>query len=324
MSLQDDYRRRIARLFIIANRLEQGGPVTRAELADDCGCSLRTISRDLAFLKEAEVKLAYDPRQHTYTLEAPLPFQTVQFGLSEVMALAVAQEAVLGQSGLPFEASVRAAFNRVISRIPPKFREALLATREVVSFGPDMRRDYAAAPWNELLEAANSCETVEMHYHNLARGEWTIRRVDPYHIIERRGYLTLVGYCHINQEVRDFALDRIRAPRLIGQTFTVKEGFSLETYMSGSVGVLRGEPTRIVVRFDAAMAPYARRRHWEFPHEMEDLPDGGLLLRGTVSGTEGIRTELLSWGAGVEVLEPASLRERMRQIGQSIASKHEA
>lgn len=323
MPLQDDHRRRLARLFIIANLLEEGRAATRDGLAAACGCSRRTIARDLDLLKEAGVELAYDVRRHTYALEAPLPFQAVQFSLAEVMALAVAQEALLSEKGLPFEASLRAAFGRVTARVPSRLREALAETQLVVSFGAHWRRDYTGSPAEQLTEAARQRQTVEMHYHTLSRDEWTLRRVDPYHVVERKGYLNLVGYCHRRREVREFALDRIRAAHTTSQTFTRSEDFCLEKYMSGSVATLRGAATTIIVRFEPALAPYARRRQWEFPHEFEELDDGGVLLRGVVSGTEGIRAELLSWGAGFEVLEPQSLRETIRRTGEAIAAKHE-
>ncbi len=324
MPLQDDHKRRLTRLFIIANRLEQDEPVTRDALAVACGCSRRTIARDLDFLKEAGVELAYDARRHTYALEAPLPFQSVQFSLAEVMALAVAQEALLSQKGLPFEASLRAAFGRVTARVPPRLREALTETQNIFSFGARLRRDYTGSPSEPLTQATRRCETVEMHYHTLSRDEWTLRRVDPYALVERNGYLNLVGYCHRRHEVREFALDRIRAPRTTGETFALPAGFCLEEYMSGSVATLRGAMTSIIVRFESALAPYARRRQWEFRHDFEELNDGSVLLRGVVSGTEGIRAELLSWGAGIEVLEPQSLRETMRLTGAAIAANHES
>jgi len=322
MALPDDHRKQLARLFIIANRLEEGGQIKRQDLLKACGCSLRTINRDLKLLKEAGVACQFDDKSQTYILKAPLPFQSVQFSLAEIMALAIAQEALLTQSGLPFVAALRSAFARITNRVPPRFKEALLNTRQAISFGSNIRRDYSQAPWQELADAATRRETVRMHYHNLRRKQQKFREVDPYRVTERNGYLILVGYCHDNHTVRDFALDRIRNVQPTGAKFTMLADFDLDEYLEGSVGTWRGELTHIVVRFEPEMAPYARQRQWEFPCQLEDGPEGSLFLRGTVSGTEGIRTELLSWGAGVEVLEPLALRERMRQEGEAIAARH--
>ena len=122
--------------------------------------------------------------------------------------------------------------------------------------------------------------------------------------------------------MREFALDRIRQLRGTGENFTIAPHFCREEYFRGSINALRGTPTKILVRFDSVLAPYARRRQWKFPHEFEESADGSLLLRGTVSGEKGIRNELLSWGAGVEVLEPATLRQAICAAGQAIANQH--
>ena len=66
MALYDDYRHRLARLFITANHLEHGSAVTHAVLSDACSCSLRTITSGLSCLKEAGVELNYDARRRTY------------------------------------------------------------------------------------------------------------------------------------------------------------------------------------------------------------------------------------------------------------------
>jgi predicted DNA-binding transcriptional regulator YafY len=315
-------RHQLARLFLIANRLETGERLTRADLAALCDCSLRTITRDLAFLRAAGVELEYDPRQQTYALQAPLPFQSVQFSLTEIMALAAAREALTSHSSLPWAPSLRAAFQRLTTRLPDNLRALLSSTQSVFDSAPSLRRDYAQAPWEQLATAARRRQTVEICYHSLHSDTWSVRRVDPYRLAERSGYLVLVGYCHRRREVREFALDRIRTLTLTDDSFKVPPSFDADEYLRGSLHALRGEPTAIAVRFDAALAPYARRRQWQFPHTIEECDDGAVLLRGTVSGLEGIKTELLSWGSGFQVLEPPALRETMRRIGEAIAATH--
>ena len=120
----------------------------------------------------------------------------------------------------------------------------------------------------------------------------------------------------------DALIDAIRTLHDTGKTFTIPSDFDLDEYMRHSVGVLRGDPVEITVRFDSLHARYARRRHWEFPHTLTDEPGDTLLLRGTVAGLEEIRTELLRWGEGVTVIEPKELREAMLASALGIAAKY--
>jgi predicted DNA-binding transcriptional regulator YafY len=322
MSVHDDRQHQLLRLLQILDGLERGEKLTRRSMAARCGCSARTIARDLAFLQSMGVEIAYDARAVSYKLQSALPFKAIEFNLAEVMALAITKELLQARSGSPFQSTINSAFARIMSRLPAGLRPVVAQTQKFMASDSGLQRDYSQAPWQELAQAARARETVEICYHTLSRDEWNYRRVDPYLLAERGGYMMLVAYCHKRQEVREFALDRIRQLRSIGENFKVAPAFCREEYFRGSINALRGVQTKIRVRFDAALAPYARRRQWQFPHEFEELPDGSLQLHATVSGEKGIRNELLSWGAGFEVIEPASLREALRVEGQAIAEKH--
>jgi predicted DNA-binding transcriptional regulator YafY len=323
MSLHEDRLRRLTRLFIIAAKLQAGGRVTLSNLAEMCNCSTRTIFRDLTYLAEAGVAYHYDASRRSYVLDGPLHLLTVHFNLFEVLALTLAQEAVRGQLGPVLEASVHSAFEKVIHLIPPNVQSKLRDAPRRISFQSSTRRDYTAVPWHELIAAIQNQVTVEMNYYTMSRDALTTRRVDPYQLAFRQGYWHLVGYCHTRRDVRLFALDNIQGLRLTGESFEIPANFSLADFMRGSVGVLRGELTEITVRFDPPVARWARRRRWTFPCTLAEEKDGSLILRGTVAGLEEICRELLQWGGHVCVLEPATLREKMRSMAAAIVSRYE-
>lgn len=54
--------------------------------------------------------------------------------------------------------------------------------------------------------------------------------------------------------------------------------------------------------------------------EADKGDSASLILRGTVSELEEIRSEPLSWGAAVQVLAPAKLREQMRSQTRAMAA----
>jgi predicted DNA-binding transcriptional regulator YafY len=322
MSLTDDRLRRVTRLFIIATQLQSGARVTRADLAAACNCDRRTVTRDLSYLEEAGFAIRYDPLCRSYVLENPGDLLTVPFTLGEILALALAQDAMLAQAGTPFEAPLRIAFDRVSALVPCKLRQAMVSVHQAVAFDTATRRDYSAAPWQALMDAIRHRRTIEADYYSLSRDAVSTRQIDPYHLVLRQGFWNLVGRCHTRREVLLFALDGFRAIRPACETFVVPADFSLAEYLRGSVGVLRGKPTEIAVRFEAKVARWARRRRWSFPCALSEEPDGGLALRGTVAGLEEIAMELLRWGAGVTALEPPELRAKLREEAQAIAAKY--
>lgn len=68
--------------------------------------------------------------------------------------------------------------------------------------------------FKEILNQENSAAvnriTIEMVYYNMSRKKETRRQVGPYRIWFFNGTLYLIGLCHMRNEVRIFALDRIK------------------------------------------------------------------------------------------------------------------
>jgi predicted DNA-binding transcriptional regulator YafY len=56
---------------------------------------------------------------------------------------------------------------------------------------------------------------------------------------------------------------------------------------------------------------------------LEEQADRSLVMRGQVSGLDGIRTELLRWGSPVTVLEPPALREALLKEAEALVKKYQ-
>jgi predicted DNA-binding transcriptional regulator YafY len=323
MSLHNDRLHRLTRLFLIAGHLQSGERVTLEGLAQLCNADKRTIQRDLEFLRDAGVEFSYNRQHRSYELLNALPFAPPAFSAPDLMALTLAQEAALG-AGTPFQDYIRRAFIKVSASLPVALRQELEVVRDAITFETASHGDYDPMIFEQLREAQQQRETVQMQYYTRSRDETSMRNVDPYKLFWRNGFWMLIGHCHRSGSVRQFSLDAVRSLYGTGTTFTIPSDFNMDDYMRDSVGVLRGEPVNIVLRFDRARARYAERRRWDFTHTMVREADGSLTLRGTVSGLEEIRNEVLRWGEGITVLEPEELCRAVLDVAKKIAQKYEA
>jgi predicted DNA-binding transcriptional regulator YafY len=105
--------------------------------------------------------------------------------------------------------------------------------------------------------------------------------------------------------VKHYKVDRIESVETTSAAFTRPEGFDLSEYMSSAFGVYRGgEPIEVVVRFAPAAARYVREARRHVSQRLTPLPDGGVLARFTVSGTEEIKRWVLGLGAKATIVEP--------------------
>jgi predicted DNA-binding transcriptional regulator YafY len=307
----------LTRLFQILTLMYGGGRLTQRDFAVACGCSDRQIGRDLDTLRE--IGVPFDcTRQQGYFLEEHWSPLLLTLTMQEVMALLLARQSIVGRAEMPYAHSAQTAFDKIAGLLPANLRSQM--EEEAVAYYSAGKRNYAAAPWGQLLDAMHRRERLEMHYYTIGRDAESTRKIDPYHIVWLHGFCHLIAYCHTRRQAINFALDGILALRSTGETFAVPVSFSLAEHLKGAAGPLLGEPTEIKVRFDAETARWAKRRMWEFPHTLAEQQDGTLLLSGTVRGIDDIRKELLAWGRHARVLEPASLAVAIREEACAIAA----
>ena len=127
----------------------------------------------------------------------------------------------------------------------------------------------------------------------------------------------------MRNEVRIFALDRIKMLHQTKDAFAVPEDFSLEDFMGSSFGVYQGEPVYIKVWFHLDVAGYIKEKIWHESQQIHPQPDGSIIFEAQVAGTDEIRFWIMTWGSKAEVLEPESLREEIRAEAERMAKRYE-
>ena len=70
-----------------------------------------------------------------------------------------------------------------------------------------------------IHKAIMNFQRVKMTYRPLYSDEKTKRKVDPYYLFFEDDFWYFRGYCHLREEVRTFALDRIMALKVLVGTF---------------------------------------------------------------------------------------------------------
>ena len=127
--------------------------------------------------------------------------------------------------------------------------------------------------------------------------------------------LYLIGWDETRDGLRTFKVERIRDAALTPRTFEppepgTAEAGTIETTLQRAWDIIADQPSvEVVLRFAPGVASRVGEATWHPSQHVEREADGSLLWRATVAGTIEIRLWILSWGADVEVLEPASLRE---------------
>lgn len=80
------------------------------------------------------------------------------------------------------------------------------------------------------------------------------------------------------------------------------------------------EPLGVAIKFDSYQARYIRERRWHPTQEIEELPDGGLILRFCVGGLDEVKRWVMGYGSHAEVLAPESLRQAVKEELKQMAT----
>ncbi|GAA2595380.1 YafY family protein [Actinomadura fulvescens] len=315
---------RAARLISLVLLLQARGTMTAAQLAEELEVSERTVYRDVEALSAAGVPVyAEQGRNGGYRLVGG--YRTRLTGLSREEAEALFLSGLPGPAGdMGLADAVGAAQLKVLAALPAPFRDASARAGQRFHLdAPGWFGDAGPPPLLErLAQAVWRDETVEIRYRK--QREFT-RRVEPYGLVLKNGIWYLIGQAGDGH--RTYRVDRITAVEPTGEVFDRDEDFDLPGHWAGQAAaflrsMLRDEITvRLsplgLRRLRYAVEPYAARRAAEEAGE----PDGRgwVTTRLPVESPDVAYTELLRLGPEVEVLEPAGLRDLMRETAARLA-----
>ncbi len=324
----NDIAARALRVLFLVLHQPPHAPLSRRQLAEDCGCSTKTISNTVELLRsQMEIPLEPAPNHASgYVLTDPawrLPIAHLDVG--DALALALARDLVIGE-GMPYQRQMRAALDKLTAGLPPPLKN--LARSAATGLNPPhLPRSYADAPVAPLIAARVAQRTVEIDYESRRSQTRAWRRFDPYAVEPRDGvYWELHGWCHNNQAILTLALDRAHAVRDTGDSFVWRtEAWERFRCEQGVGGLRGGEAVAVDVRFSPQVAPYALALRWPEGLLLTSQPGGGARLHGDVRGMDGLVTELLRWRSEVRVVGGqvllARITEEIRQMAALYAAE---
>ena len=305
-------------------KLKAGSFPNCRKLADELEVSTKTIQRDIDFMRDRlNLPIEYDQLHFGFVYTEPVTsFPTIEVSEGEVVALFVAQKALEQYKGTSFEKSLRTAFEKITEGL----KDRIGFHWGEVDSGISFRGLGTSVADLELFETVSRA-VLESHelvfeYKKLRGSQYEGRRVQPYHLgcVENQWYA--FGFDLARQQLRTFALPRMRKARDTGAKFRRPADFSISKHLSDSFGVFTGQSRhRIRVWFDAFAARLVGERQWHPTQSIRQLPGGEMELTMTLGGFEEVERWILSWGEHARVQEPPALKRQIHRVAEAILGK---
>ncbi|WZL71962.1 YafY family protein [Clostridiaceae bacterium 35-E11] len=168
-----------------------------------------------------------------------------------------------------------------------------------------------------IRNAIEQCKEVEVIYMD-AVGVSTNRRIEPYSLVLKGQNWYLYAWCCMREDFRLFKLSRIEEFTVLETHFQPKD-VSLENVTLERDWGKHDNMVELEMVFEKQMERILKDWHWG---EMVTLEDERIMVKALFPEDNWLYGFILSFGTGIEVVNPPHIRKILREIAQDICKKY--
>ena len=300
-----------SRLFEIIYILLNKKIATARELAEQFGVSTRTIYRDVDTLSVAGIPVYTEKGKNGGISLLP------DFVLNKSILSEQEQHEILSAlRGLSFLNNGNGDSGQVLKKLSGVFNKTVSDWLEVdfTDWGFD-----DGAAFHGFKTAILERRIAAFTYFG-GNGERTVRRVEPMQLWFKYKAWYLKAFCLMRRDMRLFKITRVRDLSVTDESFEKRD--IIESPPKHEEKLCEAEKNIIKLRLK--IAPEMNYRVFdEFSWEgARKQPDGGFIVTAYWPEDDWVYGKILSFGTYAEVLEPAHIREIIKEKAEKIAEKY--
>lgn len=309
---------RTERFYMIDQLLQKRQSTSMKLLMSELGVSKSTVKRDLTYMRDRlYAPIVWDSYFQGYRYEEPNPgfprfsLPGLWFNSSELHALLTMEHLLRHlQPGLltshidPLRNRVR----KLLEKGDHSVEELVRRVRIVAGTNPSID----SAIFQKVADAVLGRLQIDACYLNRGTNQSVSRCISPQRLVYYNENWYLDGWCHLRNGLRTFRLSNLTAVEITDCNAIDVENEVLDSELKAGFGIFVGGETRqAVLRFDAHVSRWVKREIWHSNQTAELDGDGRLVLTVPYSNDPELMMRILQYGAEVEVLEPAELRQKI-------------
>jgi predicted DNA-binding transcriptional regulator YafY len=183
----------------------------------------------------------------------------------------------------------------------------------------EKRRPQGMEQFSDLLNALRDKLVIRFGYEKYYGQHFSERKVEPLALKEFESRWYLLAKDLKDNAIKTFALDRISSLELTRQKYKLEKGFDVNDYFRNCFGIIRPSergiaPADIHLSFKGDRGKYIKSLPLHESQQIIKDEETELQVSLKLYITHDLIMELLSHGDEVEVLQPESLRDKLKQI----------
>ena len=285
------------------------------------GCSPRTVIRDIKDLIEVhKAPLEYDAANRGYFLRDPSwEFNVPVFEEDFVSMTLIGTRLATDILPAPLNRDVDDAIAQTLATNSSEFFDSAMIESLLCASG--IKADIDPEIFKAVFDAWRKKQVVRINYRN-PKGEAAEHIFEPHIIAFHRGIWYVKGYKYGTREIRLYAIQRIISLHGGIARFETDKKLLEDTRREGLFNYDR--VSGIKLHCDAAIAFYIYEQRKKFNSRIERLDDGSLIVTLNPSIEHEVIRWILAEAGRIQVLEPAALRNKIRDAGRNIFEKNSA
>lgn len=309
---------RMDRLLAIVMLLLNRRRVSARELADRFEVSLRTVYRDVETLCQAGIPVISHPGQAGgYEIMERYRLERQFLSMDELQSIVIALRGIQGSIGEPHIGGLLDKVGAMLAKSErDRMREA--GERVVIDLNPWKSGRGEKERLQQLRDAIESQQVIEFTYTRLG-GEQTRRQCEPAMVVLKGYVWYLYGYCRLRGDYRIFRLSRIKSLVRLDETFERRSEGQPIPVLEWGHGAGEGAA---LVRMTLQFEPECRAQAEDYydHDQIEDQPDGRIIVRTAQPDEPWLYGWLLGFGAGVKVLDPPQVAGKLKAEAERIVA----
>ncbi len=300
--------------------------LSRAALIGEHGFARSTLARLLAELRDTfGAPLVHDRERGGYrydTADGHHALPGLWFTPKELLALVTLEQLLAHVEPGLLDGHLRPLRERIDQLLAGRRLGGGEIARRIRILGMASRRK-DPRHFQAVAHAVLQRTRLRIGYYNRERDEAGTREISPQRLVHYRDNWYLDAWCHTKKGLRSFAVECIRAVEPLSKAAKAVPHATLDRELGSSYGIFAGPPVATaVLRFTPKRARWVAKESWHPRQQGRWLEDGRYELRLPYSDDRELLMDILKYGAEVEVVEPASLREAVKNQLEAAASPY--
>jgi predicted DNA-binding transcriptional regulator YafY len=322
---------RTERFYKIDQLINERRLVAFKELQGELEVSRATLRRDLGYMRNRlNAPIVWDRSAGGYRFDTLSPqiggqyeLPGLWFNSSEVHALLTMQHllANVDPGGIltPHIQPLMARLNALLGSAENTAEEIRKRILIVGQGKRTLKLDHFERVGSALLRR----KRMTLTYYARGKGETTEREVSPQRLVHYRENWYLDAWCHLRNELRNFAVDSILRVDVLEKKAKDVSRTAMDEVLGSGYGIFTGKHLHWAkLRFTPERARWVAQESWHPQQKGRLEADGSYVLELPYADDRELLMDILKFGAQVEVLGPAALKRRVRAEIGKMASRY--